>query len=217
MVYKINFVCNHAYIMKKIIDLIAKNENKKIKLLINVVYIIFFLEVEMDRSRTWCPRAGCETVCTLCSTDRCTPQSVHCPTCNTDFCSNCRSMWHSGSPCKSEEVVPGVTFDSELIKCCPMCCVPIEKDEGCAQMLCKRCKHVFCWYCLASLDVSTLFFYLFFIQKTYCCYFDVYRVNIFVILIVKLCNSELNLIKSRLKILLKCEFLTIVIIGKDLL
>ncbi|XKL63017.1 hypothetical protein PGB90_005381 [Kerria lacca] len=109
-------------------------------------------EVEMDRSRTWCPRAGCETVCTLCSTDRCTPQSVHCPTCNTDFCSNCRSMWHSGSPCKSEEVVPGVTFDSELIKCCPMCCVPIEKDEGCAQMLCKRCKHVFCWYCLASLD-----------------------------------------------------------------
>jgi hypothetical protein len=36
-----------------------------------------------------------------------------------------------------------------------MCAVPIEKDEGCAQMMCKRCKHVFCWYCLASLDVST--------------------------------------------------------------
>lgn len=35
-----------------------------------------------------------------------------------------------------------------------MCAVPIEKDEGCAQMMCKRCKHVFCWYCLASLDVS---------------------------------------------------------------
>ncbi|CAH2019723.1 unnamed protein product [Acanthoscelides obtectus] len=28
-------------------------------------------------------------------------------------------------------------------------------DEGCAQMMCKRCKHVFCWCCLASLDVST--------------------------------------------------------------
>lgn len=108
----------------------------------------------MDKSRTWCPRAGCETVCTLCSTDRVTPQSVHCPTCSMDFCSNCRASWHADSPCKSEEVVPGVTFDSELIKCCPMCSVPIEKDEGCAQMLCKRCKHVFCWYCLASLDVS---------------------------------------------------------------
>lgn len=45
-------------------------------------------------------------------------------------------------------------FDNDLIKCCPMCAVPIEKDEGCAQMMCKRCKHVFCWYCLASLDVS---------------------------------------------------------------
>ncbi|KAI8426014.1 hypothetical protein MSG28_004990 [Choristoneura fumiferana] len=32
--------------------------------------------------------------------------------------------------------------DSELIKLCPMCRVPIEKDEGCAQMMCKRCKHV---------------------------------------------------------------------------
>ena len=51
---------------------------------------------------------------------------------------------------------PGIPFDSDLIKCCPMCNVPIEKDEGCAQMMCKRCKHVFCWYCLASLDVSIL-------------------------------------------------------------
>lgn len=49
-------------------------------------------------------------------------------------------------------------FDNDLIKCCPMCAVPIEKDEGCAQMMCKRCKHVFCWYCLASLDVSSNFF-----------------------------------------------------------
>jgi hypothetical protein len=32
--------------------------------------------------------------------------------------------------------------------------VPIERDTGCAQMMCKRCKHVFCWYCLQSLDVS---------------------------------------------------------------
>ena len=30
----------------------------------------------------------------------------------------------------------------------------IERDAGCAQMMCKRCKHVFCWHCLTSLDVS---------------------------------------------------------------
>ncbi|XP_046659700.1 E3 ubiquitin-protein ligase RNF144A [Homalodisca vitripennis] len=113
-------------------------------------------EVELDKSRTWCPRAGCETVCTVCAgAERCVPQPVHCPTCATDFCSNCRASWHAGTPCRPQDLaqpIPGITFDSELIKCCPMCAVPIEKDEGCAQMMCKRCKHVFCWYCLASLD-----------------------------------------------------------------
>lgn len=122
-----------------------------------------FAEVDLDKSRTWCPRAGCETVCTVCTnSERCLPQSVHCPTCDTDFCSNCRAEWHAGAPCPSDGAppVPGITFDSELIKCCPMCSVPIEKDEGCAQMMCKRCKHVFCWYCLASLDVRLSSFVL---------------------------------------------------------
>lgn len=56
--------------------------------------------------------------------------------------------------CNLQAEEQGIPFDSDLIKCCPMCNVPIEKDEGCAQMMCKRCKHVFCWYCLTSLDVS---------------------------------------------------------------
>ncbi|BET03021.1 ubiquitin conjugating enzyme 7 interacting protein [Nesidiocoris tenuis] len=106
-------------------------------------------EVEDNEKLIWCPSAGCETVCTL------TPQSahkVHCPSCSTDFCSLCRGPWHGGEPCPQAGPAPGIPFDSELIKCCPMCAVPIEKDEGCAQMMCKRCKHVFCWYCLASLD-----------------------------------------------------------------
>uniref|UniRef100_A0AAR5P396 RBR-type E3 ubiquitin transferase n=1 Tax=Dendroctonus ponderosae TaxID=77166 RepID=A0AAR5P396_DENPD len=119
-------------------------------------------EVELDKNRTWCPRAGCETVCRLCPAQPCSPQCVLCPTCSTDFCSNCKLEWHEGASCeehgkrlaKEGKSVPdvGIPFDSDLIKCCPMCGVPIEKDEGCAQMMCKRCKHVFCWYCLASLD-----------------------------------------------------------------
>lgn len=42
--------------------------------------------------------------------------------------------------------------EAENIKRCPMCAVPIERDAGCAQMMCKRCKHVFCWFCRESLD-----------------------------------------------------------------
>ncbi|KAJ6640971.1 putative E3 ubiquitin-protein ligase, partial [Pseudolycoriella hygida] len=87
-------------------------------------------EVELDKNRTWCPRAGCETWHQTLSCDE-----------------NIRRLAAIG-----EDDTIGIPFDSDLIKCCPMCSVPIEKDEGCAQMMCKRCKHVFCWYCLASLD-----------------------------------------------------------------
>lgn len=45
--------------------------------------------------------------------------------------------------------------DDAPVKRCPKCKVYIERDEGCAQMMCKNCKHAFCWYCLESLDVST--------------------------------------------------------------
>lgn len=72
-------------------------------------------------------------------------------------------QWHPAISCEENARKFGgrndsmMLFDNDLIKCCPMCAVPIEKDEGCAQMMCKRCKHVFCWYCLASLDVSVYF------------------------------------------------------------
>lgn len=50
-----------------------------------------------------------------------------------------------------------VRYDSQSdvpIKQCPMCGIYIERNQGCAQMLCKSCKHTFCWYCLQNLDVS---------------------------------------------------------------
>lgn len=59
--------------------------------------------MELDKNRTWCPKAGCETVCLVGPT---TPEksvtsqqtavalippcAVHCPTCEDDFCSGCK-------------------------------------------------------------------------------------------------------------------------------
>ena len=40
------------------------------------------------------------------------------------------------------------------IKECPLCQVLILREAGCAQMMCGHCKHIFCWHCLKSLDVS---------------------------------------------------------------
>ncbi|KAL0822287.1 hypothetical protein ABMA28_004398 [Loxostege sticticalis] len=111
-------------------------------------------EVAMDSGRAFCPRAGCDTVVTVRAAS-----PAHCPTCRHDFCSQCNQEWHGGQSCEAAAASSSASGagapllpDSELIKLCPMCRVPIEKDEGCAQMMCKRCKHVFCWYCLASLD-----------------------------------------------------------------
>ena len=40
------------------------------------------------------------------------------------------------------------------IKRCPRCRFPLEWIAGCAQIMCVNCKHIFCWYCLESLDVN---------------------------------------------------------------
>ena len=46
--------------------------------------------------------------------------------------------------------------EDENIKQCPMCHVPIERNEGCALIKCTRCKHDFCWFCLKSLKDDIL-------------------------------------------------------------
>jgi len=121
-------------------------------------------EVSMDAARTWCPSAGCDTICHICAGTKSQGVPVSCPTCDKEFCSLCSATWHPGLSCAEhgaalvkrggEPVDPFFLPDNcnDNIKRCPMCSVPIERDAGCAQMMCKRCKHVFCWYCLTSLD-----------------------------------------------------------------
>ncbi|XP_072045437.1 probable E3 ubiquitin-protein ligase RNF144A-A [Amphiura filiformis] len=130
----------------------------------------FELEVDLDPNRTWCPEVGCDTICHVCSGDPAKAKPVHCPACGLTFCSICKCQWHANQTCKeflgqfapkpgsSQQVLealglPQVDEDEDInIKRCPMCHIPIERGRGCAQMMCKRCKHVFCWYCLANLD-----------------------------------------------------------------
>jgi len=135
-------------------------------------------EVSLDAARTWCPSAGCDTICHICAGTKSQGVPVSCPTCVKEFCSLCSATWHPGLSCSENgallvkqggEAPDPFAWDNsdENIKRCPMCSVPIERDAGCAQMMCKRCKHVFCWYCLASLDVSFPFSVVFFINITF--------------------------------------------------
>ncbi|KAI4889551.1 hypothetical protein NFI96_033119 [Prochilodus magdalenae] len=124
----------------------------------------FEKEVLLDPCRTWCPSSSCQAVCQLKEADATRPQLVRCGNCTLEFCSACKASWHPGQDCQENPPItaflPGETssfFKSEEddapIKRCPKCKVYIERDEGCAQMMCKNCKHAFCWYCLESLDL----------------------------------------------------------------
>ena len=129
----------------------------------------------LDSNRAWCPRADCETICHVCDPSEAGDQpSAQCPSCAKEFCARCSGNLHPGETCQEygQKLVrlnrnggggaSGVGASSGFfdigkfddIKPCPMCNIPIERDAGCAQMMCKRCKHVFCWYCQTSLDVS---------------------------------------------------------------
>uniref|UniRef100_A0A3B3REC6 RBR-type E3 ubiquitin transferase n=1 Tax=Paramormyrops kingsleyae TaxID=1676925 RepID=A0A3B3REC6_9TELE len=131
-------------------------------LLLIIIIIIYLLDkVLLDPCRTWCPSSSCQAVCHLIEAPG--AQSVRCSACSLEFCSACRTTWHPGQVCKENlpvsALLPGDTSnpfykteEDTPIKRCPRCKVYIERDEGCAQMMCKNCKHAFCWYCLESLD-----------------------------------------------------------------
>ncbi|OWK57738.1 E3 ubiquitin-protein ligase RNF144B [Lonchura striata] len=120
----------------------------------------FEREVHLDPQRTWCPTADCQTVCHIAPSESGAPVPVECPTCHLSFCSSCKEPWHGQHLCQENQITPVSTEQGFLIgaeteapiKQCPVCRIYIERNEGCAQMMCKNCKHTFCWYCLQNLD-----------------------------------------------------------------
>ncbi|XP_074416058.1 LOW QUALITY PROTEIN: E3 ubiquitin-protein ligase RNF144B [Carassius auratus] len=116
--------------------------------------------VQLDPSKAWCPMLDCQAVCSLTPGTEGKPLPVPCPACRAVFCCGCRSPWIDGHSCSQHQPLMAPSADSALssadtdaaIKQCPMCGVYIERNQGCAQMLCKSCKHTFCWYCLQNLD-----------------------------------------------------------------
>lgn len=71
-----------------------------------------------------------------------------CGECDSRFCIHCKKDSHGKSICLASKKE---NF-SELKKMCklrecPKCLTPIERTEGCNNMLCSKCKTKFCWLC----------------------------------------------------------------------
>ena len=88
--------------------------------------------------------------------------SFYCQKCKETYCNLCRKSYHPGTSCwpSGEDDDLALLLNNQdssshcvnNIKRCPRCSVWIERDDGCAQMMCRKCKHVFCWFCLQSLE-----------------------------------------------------------------
>eukprot|EP01035_Chromulina_nebulosa_P018256 gene18256-23931_t len=99
------------------------------------------------------------------------PKSMICHN-NHSFCLSCGLEAHSPCACKDwkiwvdkvkEEItavndgltgsgkgddIANALWMAANTKKCPRCTSPIEKDEGCNHMSCRKCKHEFCWICM---------------------------------------------------------------------
>jgi len=139
----------------------------------------FEQEVAVDPSRTFCPKISCSAVCKVPVDENMVKItyplgafSVSCNECQHRFCYFCHSEWQPLHECHHglvENTNRNKDFNKlrmkfgllngpdrgDIIKRCPFCGIPIERNRGCAQMICKNCNHVFCWYCLKLLDVSS--------------------------------------------------------------
>ena len=100
----------------------------------------------------WCPAIGCANIIekseyTLESTVRCS--------CNSMYCFHCKKEEHVPASCKYLELwLEKEKADSENLtwlkantKPCPKCQCNVEKNQGCNQMICSKCKHSYCWLC----------------------------------------------------------------------
>ena len=130
------------------------------------------IEVVLDANRTWCPEPDCNTICYIkpklpkCLTRL--ARKVTCSTCDKKFCSICAQDWHEGLKCgqmtstgqagpSSEQNPRAGTSTGQVhfpVKPCPNCQTLIERNRGCHRIVCRVCQHMFCWLCLASLNVS---------------------------------------------------------------
>ena len=135
------------------------------------------VEVVLDANRVWCPEPDCDTIChikpKLPKNLTRWARKVTCPTCSKKFCSICAQDWHVGLKCGqvnqagtstpeagTSNQQAGTSTDTEntqkTMKPCPNCHIMIERNRGCHRIICRVCQHMFCWLCLASLNVSTL-------------------------------------------------------------
>ncbi|KAF2656696.1 hypothetical protein K491DRAFT_578106, partial [Lophiostoma macrostomum CBS 122681] len=105
----------------------------------------------------WCIAKGCNSG-QIHDEGTLTPR-FRCVACKASHCVVHQVPWHKGETCaeydyryveqKAEDDASKKLIKG-LAKQCPGCQSNIEKRDGCDHMTCTKCKHEFCWMCLAN-------------------------------------------------------------------
>ena len=109
------------------------------------------------KSIQYCPTPDCPQIYRVTATGAVTT----CSFCLTPICTTCQVTAHDGMDCHTYAHV-GTSGDDEFriwkrensnkVKDCPGCGVPIEKSEGCNHVECRNCGTHMCWVCLKTFD-----------------------------------------------------------------
>ncbi|KAF2741249.1 hypothetical protein EJ04DRAFT_242 [Polyplosphaeria fusca] len=108
----------------------------------------------------WCIAKGCKSG-QVHDEGQATPR-FRCTSCRASHCVVHQVRWHKGETCaeydyrtdgklKKAEIEANKKWIQSTTKRCPGkdCRWNIEKNNGCDHMKCSKCKHEFCWSCLA--------------------------------------------------------------------
>lgn len=133
--------------------LLADNMQLKTKL----IQMQFKTWLMQQKNRTACPTPNCPFIFI---NERIDQFTMQCPSCDTSYCAKCLTQHSARITCQEAKENKTVIADKEEqekatqrwkeqnSRPCPQCKVSIEKSEGCNHMVCRTCKHEFCWQCM---------------------------------------------------------------------
>jgi len=116
-----------------------------------------------------CPTPNCSNAIEIVGNldEKALNYKFHCTLCLKTYCVRCNARFHVGQTCEQYKIAQsGLEVDSKmeqyfkemkargLVKPCPKCKAPIEKNKGCDHMTCSKCKYEFWWTTGAKYDLK---------------------------------------------------------------
>ena len=129
----------------------------------DLLHVVYLHHITMNRDYVrHCTTDGCAVVYEVPVEDA--EHTFNCPSCQQSTCINCDMPWHPGLSCvvkalietlEDERLREWMSEDAENRKMCPECRVGIEKNGGCANVLCVGCARSICWRCMETFKTSS--------------------------------------------------------------